>query len=592
MWELWGQAVYKWRYWIDQSQNCVEGSCDGSLHLDIDVNGLSKTLHQISIQVCDTAGVFSEPVTKLFLVPEEEHDKYDEWKLHYWFDKNSEDLRSVETPQGLFDLEVSELSTGLHCIHFLATNKKGTNAEPTTRFFFIPEQEQDIDKDSKLHYWFDQNNETLYTIDNPQGIFDIDATSLPIGIHLLHCFVTNSHGEPSEPIHKVFAKVANTDFKLKYWFDNDTTQIYETKFVSGIQMMDVSAIDDGEHTLNLLVVDEDGIASEVVTAVFIKEGGDIRILIVKRHYTDEDIAKAQQNPNILVVKWENGETLPLSIRNGMNPNLITYVEDGVEIEGGFKNSRNVVQNGKANELVLTDRSPLLITEPFTASKAQYTRHFEKETTIGDAAGWESIVLPYPVQKITTEDGRTLAPFGSPIPADVNFWLGRMVNDGFEHATKILANVPYVIAVPNSNSYRDEYNVEGNVTFTSTSVKVHATDEETANYSIFKPTYEEAADYADLYAINDDEYDAHPAGSVFVRGLRAIRPFEGYITKDFVGGAAPRTIIPIMNNDETGIVDITRKPGNGKVYSIDGRRVNGSTLSTGLYIINGRKVVVK
>lgn len=508
--------------------------------------------------------------------------------IRYWFDDDSKKIMSMPVTNGTYTFDATFLLEGLHTIHYQLIDNAGMAGAPYSAVFM--KTVSGVASANKISYWFDDDTTKVATVTIGDSITMIDASSQWKGLHTLHYQLVNDNGDALTPYSALF--MANKVTKQRYWFDNDTTQIYETKFVSGVQIMNVSSLDDGEHTLNLQVVDDAGHVSEVVTATFIKEGGDIRILIVKRHYTDEDIAKAQQNPNILVVKWENGETLPLSIRNGMNPNLITYVEDGVEIEGGFKNSRNVVQNGKANELVLTDRSPLLITEPFTASKAQYTRHFEKETTIGDAAGWESIVLPYPVQKITTEDGRALAPFGSPIPADVNFWLGRMVNDGFEHATKISANVPYVIAVPNSNSYRDEYNVEGNVTFTSTSVKVHATDEETANYSIFKPAYEEVADYADAYAINDDEYDTHPAGSVFVRGLRAIRPFEGYITKDFVGGAAPRTIIPIMSNDETGIVDVTRKPDNGKVYTIDGRRVNSSTLSTGLYIINGRKVVVK
>lgn len=590
-----GQVLTQGLYWFDTETKPKTAELTGNLSFQFgaDISELTPGLHMLYMQVCDTAGIYTAPIHR-FIYKAEGTSKVTE--LQYWFDTDTVPRASETLADNAFHInaDISYLTTGLHMLYIQTKDDAGIYTAPKHRFIYKAEGTPKV---TELQYWFDTDTVPRASTPIADNTFHLNAdiSDLTAGLHMLYIQTKDDAGIYTAPRHRfVYVKpqLPTIVKSIRYWFDDKTDDVNNTDFVTGIQMIDVSNLDDGEHIISLEVIDYSDKVSAHHTATFIKEGGDIRILIVRRHYTDEDIANAQQNPNILVVKWENGETLPLSIRNGMNPNLITYVEDGVEVEGGFENSRNVVQNGKANELVLVDRSPLLITEPFTAGKAQYTRHFEKETTIGDAAGWESIVLPYLVQKITTEDGRLLAPFDSPIPADVNFWLGRMVNGGFEHATKISANVPYVIAMPNSNSYRDEYNVAGNVLFTSMSVKVHATDEETANYSIFKPTYEEVADYADLYAINDDEYDTHPAGSVFVRGLRPIRPFEGYITKDFVNGAAPRTVIPIMNNDETGITDVARKPANGKVYSIDGRRVNSSKLPSGLYIINGRKVVVK
>ena len=51
-----------------------------------------------------------------------------------------------------------------------------------------------------------------------------------------------------------------------------------------------------------------------------------------------------------------------------------------------------------------------------------------------------------------------------------------------------------------------------------------------------------------------------------------------------------TIIPSKDYENTllGII----KEGTGSVYSLDGRRVNASNLQPGLYIKNGKKVVVK
>ena len=51
-----------------------------------------------------------------------------------------------------------------------------------------------------------------------------------------------------------------------------------------------------------------------------------------------------------------------------------------------------------------------------------------------------------------------------------------------------------------------------------------------------------------------------------------------------------TIIQSKDYENTllGII----KEGTGSVYSLDGRRVNASNLQPGLYIKNGKKVVVK
>jgi hypothetical protein len=47
-------------------------------------------------------------------------------------------------------------------------------------------------------------------------------------------------------------------------------------------------------------------------------------------------------------------------------------------------------------------------------------------------------------------------------------------------------------------------------------------------------------------------------------------------------------------ESTGIRNVVKNSdtGNGAVYSLDGRRVDGNVLKSGIYVKNGKKVFVK
>ena len=68
-WTAWGQATYDYRYWFDTDDgNQRTGSfAADSWHIDADLSGLDCSLHTIHIQVKDTAGVWSAPVTRHFI---------------------------------------------------------------------------------------------------------------------------------------------------------------------------------------------------------------------------------------------------------------------------------------------------------------------------------------------------------------------------------------------------------------------------------------------------------------------------------------------------------------------------------------------
>jgi len=262
---------------------------------------------------------------------------------------------------------------------------------------------------------------------------------------------------------------------------------------------------------------------------------------------------------------------------------------------------NVFIGGKAERVVLTDRTPYVTGYSYKggnyfANQIVYTRTFGKSTRIGQSGGWEALVVPFNVAQITAADGRTLAPFGSTAQADANFWLAELTEDGFQPATRIEAGLPYIIAMPNSAEYDAQYNITGDVTFSATNDSLYSslhTLTQGYNGMVFTPNYYDIAqtDAADMFTLNDETYQTYLPGGAFVRGLRAVRPFEAYVRQ--TSRSKPRRVLPIVLPEPTALYQIAAEKGqktDGVIYDLTGRRVKAPT--RGIYIQDGKKMLVK
>ncbi|MBQ9203931.1 MAG: hypothetical protein IJ155_06790, partial [Prevotella sp.] len=178
-----------------------------------------------------------------------------------------------------------------------------------------------------------------------------------------------------------------------------------------------------------------------------------------------------------------------------------------------------------------------------------------------------------------------------------FWLRRQTAEGgLAQATGIEANRAYLISMPNSDSYDDSYNLAGRVTFSATDVTIPVTAvaDSTGIGIRLTVAFQRIEPSPVVYAINRGEaYGGYAEGSVFVSGLREVRPFEAYTVHQDTTVPAP-LYIPI--DGESWLTDITQpsadmQPGTGQYYDLQGRRVAQPT-KKGLYIVNGQKTIVR
>ena len=182
------------------------------------------------------------------------------------------------------------------------------------------------------------------------------------------------------------------------------------------------------------------------------------------------------------------------------------------------------------------------------------------------------------------------------------------SSGWVEANSIKANAPYIISMPNHSNYKSEFRLNGNVSFSAENVTIPPSDNLlTSNYNgrTFSPNYANQSDNS-YYALNvNNDYVTYSGndleGSKFLIGLRTVHPFEAYMTS----ASQARMYIAIDEDMTTGIGDITEIMANEKVvrvYNLNGQLImeeeNKSVdeikvlLSAGVYIVNGKKLIIK
>jgi hypothetical protein len=157
-------------------------------------------------------------------------------------------------------------------------------------------------------------------------------------------------------------------------------------------------------------------------------------------------------------------------------------------------------------------------------------------------------------------------------------------------------------MPNSEEYTAEFNQAGLVTFASADVKVPVTETRDVwlgDSVVIIPTFQRVEKYDMIYALNVlYDFDEYKEGSVFVSNYRDIRPFEIYTFHEHhhhegAGGRIISLSSLFGGNGTTSIIPGIDVDQNSETwYDMNGRRLQGKPARKGVYIHNGKKVVIK
>ena len=317
--------------------------------------------------------------------------------------------------------------------------------------------------------------------------------------------------------------------------------------------------------------------------------------------------------NLAAVVWNTTAKIPNDAFDAdVNQNLLLFVPSQ-EAAPDNSSVRNIIVNGTAQNIYLGDgeNNNFYCPQQFYTQSITYTHDFTLET--GDGSGWETIALPFNCSRFVHESKGELKPFAAYNNLDDKasykpFWLRELTDIGFNDVSQIEANKPYIISMPNNESYATRYRVGGKVTFSATDTWVPVTEPQAVQKGVntLYANFLNDSDTDHMLLLNTEDTDEHKAGSIFVKNSgRAVRPFEAYVLSQ----ANARAYISITrgfgddpDGDEgTTAIKVVEPDANGlvKVYNLSGVLVKQGAkedvlrgLAKGVYIMNGKSVVVK
>lgn len=271
-------------------------------------------------------------------------------------------------------------------------------------------------------------------------------------------------------------------------------------------------------------------------------------------YNDFEYFKQQASDGVTSIDMRGTVTKDVDINQFFkNPNTIVYAKE--YYNRGKDNYANVVVDGEAKSLELTDANAFNAPEGFTATSVKLTRDVQK--------GVNSFVLPFAVT--ATDLGATQ------VATYKDCTLGTVAN--FITDESVAANTPFLTMDVAEDKATAELNF-GEKAIVATPKTI-------------------GTDFVGVYAPQKAEgmYGIDGNGKLHKGGAGAtIAAFHAYL--NVTGSGSAPTSVAFIGSTPTAINGVAAdKVANTAVYDLSGRRVYGK-LQKGLYIMNGKKFVVK
>lgn len=286
---------------------------------------------------------------------------------------------------------------------------------------------------------------------------------------------------------------------------------------------------------------------------------DNNVMSVYGSFSIDDVNTAlSENDNIYVLDVTDATALSgVSVNVTKNPNMLIYAKTA----GQVNNDKNVVVGTTCGNLVLTDGHPFKAHKAFTASSASYTGGAVASGVDpeGISVSFGTLMLPF------TATGNAYTLTASPMS---EYSVATPV-------TTIEANKPYIVTSAETYEAND-------VEIAATTAATYTNGDLTGVYTATPAP--------------ENSYVLQKHGDVVAFYMNAganptVNPFHAYIAASEAGANTMRVVFE--DADETGIETLQTAGSSTKngVYDLTGRKMHGLTKS-GLYIVNGKKVVIK
>ena len=281
-----------------------------------------------------------------------------------------------------------------------------------------------------------------------------------------------------------------------------------------------------------------------------------------------------------------------NITPNSNPNTIYLLES---VPTSLKGKNVVNAQGRTGTITFYDGYPYYIPETIQTKKVYYKRTF----TADEAGSWTTIALPFAPNVVKNEtDSKTLTWHTSEADSGKDFWIQELssVSENYLTFTNIATfteNRPYIIAVPEALagktiSFQKELS---NIYVDLTPASITHTVGQVTLYGVCGDT-----DANGMFVLKNDKFmkagSAGAKGALRAGGNATVAPFRVYAKMEsgsydeLLINSSHTTAIRTIHTDEMTV------DGNEVWYTINGIRLNSRPTTKGVYVVNGKKVVLK
>lgn len=175
------------------------------------------------------------------------------------------------------------------------------------------------------------------------------------------------------------------------------------------------------------------------------------------------------------------QAINTKVVRGGNPNTLYFVASGDVPEGI---TRNIVRDGQADTIRLDDGYNFYIPDDInsiSANHVRYTRAFRRGYKAATQDGWNTMTLPFAVQKVEMQIGNQVQEIDwlrSKNGGHQDFWILEFERQNnralvFNPAANFVANQPYLVAVPQSVNWQGPDLTKVPITFSADNVTIQA-----------------------------------------------------------------------------------------------------------------------
>ena len=260
------------RYWFDDDGGGVKAINQLSGNQTFDVSALLDGLHTIHCQLIDSKDI-AGAISSCVFIKMGAVEGSSASSMRCWFDDDANSVKTVSSTSGIYTLDVSTLTEGLHTVHYQVIGSDGKANFIASSIFMKMKSSEGALAASKLYYWYDDET-AIKQVNVSQSVQTLDASMLNAGLHTLHYQVLCSNGDLTPVISSIFMRVnfdssTTTAKSLRYWFDDEKTAM-EAAITDGVQLLDASKMREGLHTVHYQIVDSKGNLGAPVSSIFMK----------------------------------------------------------------------------------------------------------------------------------------------------------------------------------------------------------------------------------------------------------------------------------------------------------------------------------